>query len=983
MRKSLRTRLTVSFIALAIVPLLFVGFIFAQRILTTELNQARALQREVGQRVATEIDAYMQEVENDLHLLGGDLRGEQESDRAQQLSRLLSAFSSGDYRNVYEEFAVLDAAGQELLRVSRSEIVPNEELQNLAGTAVFEETRSTRDSYIGPVEIDEDNGDPFMTIAIPLFEPRSVQLSNVLVAKIRFDAISDLIASLQLGEDETIYILNGEGTIVAHQEPSAGFVGLTGRQISEGESDQIGLSGDSVILSVSELNLDQQQLFVVAEILESASLELFSAVMTTLAIIIIITLLLAGASGYLAARQIVRPIEGLAITSESIASGDFSKRVEIKSQDEIGTLAVSFNNMTEQLQGLVGSLEQRVGERTRDLELATEIGQIIAQIQDLDQLIAEAVETIRARFNLYYTQIYLVNDSKDLLVLRAGTGEVGAKLLRRAHTLNLAPGSINGQSAMERKAVIVTDTSRSTFFQPNPDLPETRSEMSIPLIGGTDLVGVLDLQSSEANALSEDNLSAFEAIAGQLAIAIQNARLIREINRARTELEARIKKTAFENWDQYLDAIHQSEQIGYLFRDNELVAVSGDNAIEMKGNQTAAKPILVAGNSIGAIEIQSEDAIHLSLDDQELLEAVAQRVGLQIENLRLLEETERYRQEAEDATNRLIREGWEAFRETQSETGFSYDQTNVNPLQEIESKIQPDMSVNLKVQNEPIGKIELSGLEKASKTAVFISAVAERLSAHIENIRLNEQTQQALAQSEARSDELAVLNEMSQALSSQVSVDGVIETIHEYTAKLMDATNFYVALYDVERDEIEFTFDIRQGEVRWHAGTRPAGTGLSEYLLRTGKPLLLPNNIKQRLKALGLEKFGSEAKSWIGAPLRIGEQPIGAIGLQSYTTSDAYNEQHLRLLTAVASQAAIAIESARLFEQVQGRARQEQILREVTARVHAAVDAEAILRIAAREINRSLGLDTFVYLDRQQEPETIPANGNNGREASN
>lgn len=980
MRKSLRTRLTVFFIALAIIPLLLVGFIFAQRILTAELNQARALQSSVGQRVATEIDAYMQEVENDLRLLGGDLRGEEESDRAQQLSRLLSAFSSGDYRNVYEEFAVLDTQGQELLRVSRSEIVPNEELQNLAGTAVFEETRSSRDTYIGPVEIDEDSGEPFMTIAIPLFEPRSVQLSNVLVAKIRFDAISNLIGSLQLGEDETIYILNDEGTIVAHQEPSAGFVGMTGRQIVEDESDQIGLSEESVILSIEELNLDQQQLFVVAEILESASLELFNNVMTTLTIIIIITLLFAGATGYLAARQIVRPIEGLATTSEAVAAGDFSKRVEIQSRDEIGTLAVSFNNMTEQLQGLVGSLEQRVGERTRDLELATEIGQIIAQIQDLDQLIAETVETIRARFNLYYAQIYLVNDSKDLLVLRAGTGEVGAKLLRRAHTLKLAPGSINGQTAVERRAVIVADTSHSTFFQPNPDLPETRSEMSIPLIGGKNLVGVLDLQSREANALSEDNLSAFEAIAGQLAIAIQNARLIREINQARTELEARIKRTAFENWDQYLDAIHHSEQIGYLFRDNELVAVSEGNAAEMKDNQTVNMPILVAGNSIGAIQIQAEDALNLSTDDQELIEAVAQRVGLQIENLRLLEETERYRHEAEEATSRLVREGWEAFRETQSETGFSYDKTTVTSIQEKEGPLQPEISVNLQVQNEPIGKIELSGLENESETAAFITAVAERLSAHIENIRLNEQTEYALAESESRSEELAVLNEMSRSLAAQVEVDSVVETIYEFTSKLMDTSNFYVALYDSDNNEIEFVFDITKGTTRWHAGKRPAGDGLTEHLLRTKEPLLMPDNVAEHLRRLGVTQIGGESYSWLGAPLVIGEQAIGVIGLQSYTTPNVYNEQHLRLLTAVASQAAIAIESARLFEQVQDRARHEQILREVTARVHAAVDAESILRTAAQEINRSLGLDTFVYLDRQQPPETAPANGNNGRE---
>jgi putative methionine-R-sulfoxide reductase with GAF domain len=117
---------------------------------------------------------------------------------------------------------------------------------------------------------------------------------------------------------------------------------------------------------------------------------------------------------------------------------------------------------------------------------------------------------IRSRFDLYYAQVYLTNPAQNALLLEAGTGTVGAELVGRGHRLPLNTASINGRAAMEKQSVVISDTGTSATFKPNPLLPDTRSEMAVPLLVGEKVVGVLDLQSQNPGTLNQDILPAFE-----------------------------------------------------------------------------------------------------------------------------------------------------------------------------------------------------------------------------------------------------------------------------------------------------------------------------------------------------------------------------------------------------------------------------------------------------------------------------------------
>jgi PAS domain S-box-containing protein len=254
-------------------------------------------------------------------------------------------------------------------------------------------------------------------------------------------------------------------------------------------------------------------------------------VISTLAILIVTALGL----GFIT-RRMLEPIGKLTKTATAIAAGNFDDVVLVERNDEIGTLAIAFNTMTTHLRNLIGSLEQRVAARTRDLNLAAEIGRQVSQVRHLDQLLPQAVQLVLEQFDLYQTQIYLVDEAGEQLVLASSTGHAGTKLLEAGHTLPINENSLNGTAATTKQAVIVADTAESPAFHPNPLLPDTRSEMVVPLLVGDKVVGVLDLQSDKPNALTEENLPAFETLSGQLAIAIQNAALLNERLQAETQV---------------------------------------------------------------------------------------------------------------------------------------------------------------------------------------------------------------------------------------------------------------------------------------------------------------------------------------------------------------------------------------------------------------------------------------------------------------
>ncbi len=225
----------------------------------------------------------------------------------------------------------------------------------------------------------------------------------------------------------------------------------------------------------------------------------------------IVFVIIAVVLGIFFTNRLVNPLEQLTEGAAKIGAGDWDASLPQSDLIEIDGLSRTLSNMAAQLKNTLGTLEQRVADRTHNLELAAEVGRSVSQVRALDVMLKDASELILKEFDLYYVQVYLTDPAQRNLVLEAGTGDVGVQLLGRGHSLPLNTGSINGRAAMEKTSVVISDTAASATFRRNPLLPETRGEMAIPLIVADKVVGVLDMQSNESRCVERRGAPCFRS----------------------------------------------------------------------------------------------------------------------------------------------------------------------------------------------------------------------------------------------------------------------------------------------------------------------------------------------------------------------------------------------------------------------------------------------------------------------------------------
>ncbi len=371
--------------------------------------------------------------------------------------------------------------------------------------------------------------------------------------------------------------------------------------------------------------------------------------------------------GYVAGNTLTEPIVKLTAGAKGFATGDLSQRIEIVTGDEVEELAATFNSMASELQSSISGLEKRVADRTSDLEFRTQeletaniriqrraaqfealaqVTQSITAIRDLNELLPRVTRVISEKFGFYHVGIFLLDEISEFAVLSAANSIGGQRMLERKHRLRVGAEGIVGNVAQNAKPRIAMDVGTDATFFNNPDLPDTHSEMGLPLISKNIIVGVLDVQSIEIGAFSDEDVQMLSLLADQVSLAIENARLFDETRRALAESELITRRTMREAWSRLPEKIKLR---GYRYNItgatplNEPIKLPRPVAEEQQPGETGAGrtvvPIAIRGEVLGSLIVQAPTDAPWNPDQLDIIRAVAERVALAAENARLFDET--------------------------------------------------------------------------------------------------------------------------------------------------------------------------------------------------------------------------------------------------------------------------------------------------------------------------------------------------------
>jgi len=540
----LKTRLTVIFVALVVIPSVLIALVLAQRTYNNLVSTSIKVQSEATQNFGSSMTNIIFDRVDELKLVNRafgfeDLAEDQQEDIMRNLLQ---------DRRAYEQITVMNPNGSERFHVANFNALIGSDLSNDFLPSVFETVLQTKEVQFSEMNYDSITGEPFLTIGVPFIDVRSSAIRSIVIAEFRFRMIGDLLAEIQQRpayDQFTIFMVDNAGNIVAHADPAVVLSDLKYR-IPEENGQADGLDSQLSIVVAQPLNLGAIQFHLVSQELIADALQPAYAIVGDIAVATLIAIIITVGLVALVVRQVVAPIEELSSTAQAIQSGDFSARSQLKSFDEIGTLARTFNGMAKQLQNLIGTLEDRVNQRVRDINVASEISRELTTQLDLDSLLSTVTEVTAEAFDFYHVSIFLFEKNRGALTLRQGVGLPGKRLVEQGKSFWLDDPGIVPQAARKAEAVLANDVRQSRDYVETPLLPRTRSELAMPIMYQGELLGILDLQAETINRFQTHDLNLMKTLASQIAIAIHNAQSFEDVQAAQQAAERSDKiKSAF------------------------------------------------------------------------------------------------------------------------------------------------------------------------------------------------------------------------------------------------------------------------------------------------------------------------------------------------------------------------------------------------------------------------------------------------------
>jgi GAF domain-containing protein/HAMP domain-containing protein len=555
--------------------------------------------------------------------------------------------------------------------------------------------KATHMPVLSPPYFNFGGGNIWMvTWSAPFFDESGI-FSGVATADIAFTQIQEIINKITVGQKGYAFLLDSKGVILGIGENAGGYyevmsdsmltatysakgkgwTGLIDAMLAGGTgfADVVDPQGKPVFVSYIPVGLDTGWSLALAfprdELFQKASAPQNALIFYASLIVIVF-----GALLYLLTRSLTQPLRRLTQHASQLSAdklqlvgGKLAEPIQINTRDELEDLAEAFNQMSSDLAQAFETLEEKVADRARhlerrslELETIAEVAREITIIHDLDTLLNASANLIRERFKYYHVGIFLVDERGEFAILRAASSIAAQRMLEQNYKLKVGQEGLVGNVTRTGRAHIALDVGTDAIHFQNPFLPETRSEIALPLRSRSMTIGALDIQTDTQSAFSEQDVKVLQLLADQLSAAIENAQLVQKVEGTFAELNNAYRLQTQSVWQ---SAITQYERPSYEYDGIQVRAVprhlasdllkqlengepiitrENDGEKDSRSKTTLMVPLMVLKQVIGVVGLEREDPDHRWTNEEiSIAQAAAIRAGITLENARLLEESQR------------------------------------------------------------------------------------------------------------------------------------------------------------------------------------------------------------------------------------------------------------------------------------------------------------------------------------------------------
>jgi GAF domain-containing protein len=570
--------------------------------------------------------------------------------------------------------------------------------------------------------------------------------------------------------------------------------------------------------------------------------------------------------------------------------------------------------------------------RAQQLKAVAEVGKSVSSMIGLDEVLKDTVDLIRDSFRFYHVSIFLLNELGDWAIVRASTGEVGKIMVSRPHKLEVGGKSIVGYVTGHGKPRIALDVGEDAVYFNNPLLPNTRSEMALPLTSREAVIGALDVQSEKPNAFSNEDIEILQIMADQVTTAIQNAQLFEQTQ-------------------------HRLMEQATLYG----IGTKMGSTLDLR--EAMDNLVAETAEAIGVSECA------LTLIQEEILHTISDYTR-KTAGHHLVKDYRREHFTFSDSIylSKVAKTKQELIRHIDATTPFEDNSPELDYLTAHNGTAL--LIVPVLLRNEVIAFLEIydnkPGRRFQQENISLLDSIALQAANAIENTRLFQAAQY-------RSSLLQTAAEVSRAATSILDVDQLIQTTVNLIRDKFDF--YYVGLFLLD--------DAKEWAVL-HAGTGEAGRLQveAEHRLKTGGESMIGWSVQHRQARIALDvgkdavrfqnPYLPDTHSEMALPLISRDEAIGALTVQSVKRG-AFSDDDIILLQTMADQVANALQNARFFTQTQVALSETENLYRISQELLSARDEDSVYQVAIQAIARS-GVDSsavYMYIEdpRSLEPE--------------